>query len=208
MPIGPLFSTPCYGGMVVAAHFRSCLNLKEELTKQGMPHDWNVGWNESLITRGRNEMAAAFLRSDWSHLFWLDADIEFEPEDVAKVWNLGADIGVAFYAMKLPEKPLSAWKDGKLVRLEDCPKEPFEVDFAGTGFMVVKREVFEKLADTTEWYEGPQGKTYAFYLDPIHNHGHESEDYHFCRKAREAGFKVIGDPSIRLGHYGLARYGA
>jgi len=194
--------------MVFAAHFRSCLNLKEELTKQGLPHDWNVGWNESLITRGRNEMAKAFLdKTDWSHLFWLDADIEFEPEDVAKVWNLGADIGVAFYCMKQKAKPLSAWKDGKLVEITD-QKEPFEVDYAGTGFMCIKREVFDALAATSEWYEGPQGKTYAFFQDPIVNYGQESEDYNFCRKAQNYGFRIIGDPSIKLGHYGLYRYGA
>ncbi len=169
-------------------------------------HDWNVGWNESLVTRARNEMAKSFLDSDWSHLFWLDADIKFEPDDVAKIWNLDADIAVAFYAMKLPNKPLSAWRGGKLVNLEECPKGPFEVDYAGTGFMCIKRGVFEKLADSTDVYEGPLGLTHAYFQTPIHSGVFESEDYFFCRKAREAGFKIIGDPSIRLGHIGQYEY--
>lgn len=194
--------------MVTLAYHNSCLKLSKVLDQVGLEHDWSNGRNESLITRARNEMAKAFLDSEHSHLFWIDADIEFTPDDVAKVWNLNADIGVAFYSMKRPDKPLSAWKDGALVSIEDCPKEPFEVDFSGTGFMCIKREVLEKLAETSESYTGPLGKTPALFMTPVHNDGFESEDYNFCRRAREAGFKIIGDPSIRLGHWGQARYGA
>jgi hypothetical protein len=203
-----LFCTPCYGGMIHEAHFRSCLALKEELTRAGLAHDWLTGRNESLIPRARNEMTCSFLQTDHTHMMWLDADIEFESEHVAKLWNLQTDIAVAFYAMKRPDQPLSAWKDGKLVRLDDCPTEPFEVDFAGTGFMLIRREVIVHLAAEADEYEGPNGRVPALYMTPVHNDGFESEDYFFCRKARESGFKIIGDPSIRLGHWGQARYGA
>lgn len=193
---------------MTAQHFKSCLNLGRVLDQVGIDHDWNIGWNESLVTRARNEMAKKFLDSEHSHLFWLDADIEFTPDDVAKVWNLNVDIGVAFYNMKRPDKPLSAWKDGKLVRLDVCPQEPFEIDYAGTGFMCIKRQVLEKLAEASENYIGPLGKTPALFMTPIYNDGFESEDYNFCRRAREIGFKIIGDPTIKLGHWGQARYGA
>lgn len=188
--------------MLHAAHFQSCMNLKEELTKANLKHDWLIGRNESLVTRARNEMTAKFLTTSFERMMWLDADIEFEPDDVAKLWNLDADIAVGFYCMKRDDLPLSAWKDGKLVKIEDCPNEPFPVDFAGTGFMMIKREVIEYLAKNAEEYEGPDGRVSALYMTPIHNDGFESEDYHFCRKAKEAGFKVFGDPSIRLKHWG------
>lgn len=194
--------------MLTAAHFQSCMNLKEELTRQGLAHDWLIGTNESMVHRGRMEMTASFLRTSHSHMMWIDADIEFEPEDVAKLWNMDVDIAVAFYSMKRKDMPLSAWKDGKLIKLDECPKEPFEVDLAGTGFFMIRREVIEKMAKTSEWYEGPDGKVPALYMTPIYNGGLESEDYHFCRIAREQGYKIIGDPSIKLGHWGLARYGA
>ncbi len=202
-----LFCTPCYGGMVHEAHFRSCLNLKEELTKLGIAHDWLTGRNESLVTRARNEMTATFLKTNHSHMCWLDADIEFTPDDVAKVWNLNADIAVGLYAMKRPDLPLSAWRNGKLVRFEDCPSEPFEVDYAGTGFMMITRNAVEKLAAVSEEYEGPHGRVPALYMTPIHNDGFESEDYHMCRKWRELGGKIMTDPSIRLKHWGQAAYG-
>lgn len=202
-----LFCTPAYGGMVTAQHFKSCMELRDVLHHTGMIHDWAIGWNESLITRARNEMTAEFLKTDFTHMMWLDADIEFDPDHVAKLWNLDADIAVGFYSMKRKDMPLSAWKNGRLVRIEDCPSEPFEVDYAGTGFMLINRRVIEALAITAETYEGPNGRVSALYMTPIHNDGFESEDFHFCRKARESGFKVIGDPSIRLGHWGQFRYG-
>jgi len=197
-----------YGGLCTSAYLLSAMRLQEDLLRAGVEHDFNIGRNESLVTRARNEMAGWFLNTKLERQMWIDADMEFNPEDVAKLWNMNVDIAVAAYAMKLPEKPLSAWKNGKLVKLEDCPNEPFEVDYAGTGFMLIRRNVYEALAPSTESYEGPSGKTHAFYMTPIHNDGFESEDYFFCRRAREAGFKIMMDPSIRLGHIGQFRYGA
>lgn len=193
--------------MVTAQHFQSCMNLKEELTRQGIAHDWLIGWNESLITRARNEMTAKFLASDHTHQCWLDADIEFEPAHIAALWNLQADIAVGLYAMKRLDMPLSAWRNGKMVKIEECPASPFDVDYAGTGFMMIARNVVETLAAQSETYEGPNGRVHALYMTPIHGDVFESEDYHFCRRAREAGFKIIADPAIKLGHYGQFRYG-
>lgn len=204
-----LFATPCYGAMVTAPHFRSCLLLKEELTTQGLANDWLITWNESLVHRGRMEMVAAFLRTKHTHLFWLDADIEFEPSDVAALWNLDADIAVGVYAMKKRDAQwFAAWKDGKLVTDLDQFKGPIEVDYAGTGFMLIKREVIETLAATVDTWEGAKGPVPALFMTPIHKGGLESEDYFFCRIAREAGFKIVMDPKVRLGHWGLYRYGA
>lgn len=201
-----LFCTPCYGGMVTAKHFESCLNLKEELARVGLAHDWLTGTNESLITRARNEMTATFLATQHTHLFWLDADIVFTPEDVAKVWNLHADIGVGCYVMKKPDAQWRAgWKDGKLVNLDELTINDC-LDYAGTGFMCIRREVIETLAETEPSYEGPNGRVPALYMTPIHDDGFESEDYHFCRIARAAGFTIRTDPSIRLGHVGQFTY--
>lgn len=239
-----LFCTPCYGGGVTAQHWVSSLRLKDELRTAGLEHDWSIGWNESLVHRARMEMTAAFLKSAHTHMMWFDADIEFSSEDVSKLWNLCTDIAVAAYSMKLPDKPLSAWKDGKLVKLDECPDKPFPVDFAGTGFMLIRRETLEAIyAYLVAWeyrakllvdrliggglvsddeaatlrrmqegmassYEGPNGRVPALYMTPIHNDGLESEDYFFCRVAREAGFEIIMDPSVKLGHWGQYRYGA
>lgn len=205
-----LFCTPCYGGMVHAAHFQSCMNLTNALTETGLEHDWLIGTNESLITRARNEMTATFLESDHSHMMWLDADIEFSPDDVAKVWNLDADIGVGVYAMKKPgEDWYAAWKDGVLIKDLAQFDGPISVDYAGTGFMLIKRAVLERLASISRHYESKDGKRVPeIYKTPVHDGIFESEDYHFCRIAREDGYKVIMDPTVKLKHWGQWAYGS
>lgn len=222
------------------------MNLKEEFTRIGLDHDWLIGDKESLVHRGRMEMSATFLQqTNYSAMMWLDADIEFEPEHVAKLWNLDVDIAVGVYAMKKAgEDWYAAWKDGKLVTDLDQFDEPTEVDYAGTGFMLIRRsalnKVYQKIREDYERcacilgeaklfgdnmsaddsrlvremlsrmspdYEGPHGRVPALYQTPIHNDGLESEDYHFCRIAREAGLKITMDPSVRLTHWGPYGYG-
>lgn len=197
--------------MVTAAHFRSCLNLKETLLQVGLPHNWLVGWNDSHIVRIRNQMAEEFLASEHSHLFWLDADIVFTPDDVARVWNLQADVGVGCYAMKKKEEQwFAAWKDGRLVKdLDQFGSNPVEVDLAGTGFMCISRKVLETLAETAEEYEGQNKmRVHGLFMSPVRDDMLESEDYNFCRRARGAGFKIMLDPTVRLGHIGQYTYGA
>lgn len=146
-----LFCTPCYGGQLVEAHFKSCLNLKEELTNQGLAHDWLTGRNESLVHRARMEMTASFLKSPHTHMMWLDADIEFEPSHVAALWNMQVDIAVGVYRMKKIDDLYAAWVDGKLVTDLAAFEGPTQVDYAGTGFMLISRSavlrVYEYLKD-------------------------------------------------------------
>ena len=206
---GILFATPMYGGQCTEPFFLSALRTVQELDRAGLAYDWLTEKNESLVHRARMEMTATFLRRpEFSHLFWIDADMDWEPAHVAALWNLQTDIAVGLYAMKRADMPLSAWKDGKLVKREEWPNEPFEVDYAGTGFMLLSRNAIETIAANVPTWEGASGPVPALFMTPIHNGGLESEDYHFCRIAREAGFKVIADPSIKLGHWGLTRYGA
>lgn len=204
-----LFATPMFGGQCTEPFFHSAMRTVRELERVGIEYDWLTERNESLVHRARMEMTASFLCTKHSHLFWIDADIEFEPEHVAALWNLETDIACGVYAMKKRDAQwFAAWKDGKLVKDLDQFKGPVEVDYAGTGFLLIKREVIEKLAETAPKWEGANGPVPALFMTPIHNGGLESEDYNFCRLAREAGYKIIMDPSVRLGHWGQYRYGA
>lgn len=230
-----LFCTPCYGGMAFAPHMKSCLELCRELTEQGIAFDWLLRWNESLVHRARMGMTAQFLQTDHTHMMWLDADIEFTPEDVAKVWNMDADIGVGVYRMKTPESKYAAWVDGKLVEDLGQFTGPVAVDYAGTGFMMIKREAAQKLIshlDAVEAkyrailedlperdrgfmerfipfsnYENEMKNIPALYMTPISGGTLLSEDYFFCELVRESGLRVMMDPTVKLTHWGITGYG-
>lgn len=218
----------------------ACLKLSWALDKAGIEHDWHLGRNESLVHRARMEMTRDFLGTAFTHQMWIDADIEFEPQHVAALWNLNADIAVGVYQMKKPNVVwYTAWKDGKLVNVDEFDG-PTEVDYAGTGFMLISRKAIEKIQARIDRkyeiatrlieslgvldresmaiaremldamvpdFQGPDGRTPALYKTPIYKDGLESEDYHFCRIAREAGLKIIMDPNVRLTHWGQYPYG-
>lgn len=198
-----LICTPMYGGNCHYKYFQSALNLKEAFRDAGVYHDWLVTANESLITRARNTSANAFMKTDFEALMFIDGDIEFSPEGVASLWNLDADIAVGAYRMKKPGAKLTVWKDGKQIELADF-QEPLTVDFAGTGFMLIRRNVFADLK-RPEWVyeEGPKRESMvAYFQDPIVDGYHQSEDYFFCEQARKEGFEILCDPTIRLTHWG------
>lgn len=206
-----LFCTPCYGNVATTAYLKSIVQLQENLLKSGLDHDFLIGGNESLITRARNEMTATFLKTNYTHMMWIDADIEFTTEDVAKLWNMAVDVAVGIYPMKRPDKCwYAAWVDGKLVKNLDQFDGPIEVDFAGTGFMMIAREALESLIDKQPeaQYEGPNGKVYALYQTPVVGGHFDSEDYHFCRAWRKFGGKIFADPTVRLKHHGMFAYGS
>lgn len=205
-----LFATPCYGARVTAQHMKSCLELRETLTLAGVEHDWLLMWNESLVQRARNNIVAQFLETGFQKLMFIDADIEFEAESVATLWNLNTDVAAGLYAMKRPDAPLSAWYNGKLVAFEDFLDDPFPVDFAGTGFMMIDRSVFGKFTDAypeRKHEEGRVGKSFAWFDPRVEDGIYLSEDYAFCKDFRAIGGDIIADPSIKLIHHGTYGYG-
>ena len=207
-----LISTPCYGGMCTTEYLQSCLYLKESLTQQGLKHDFLITTNESLVTRARNACVAKFLQTDYERLMFIDADISFHPDDVAKLWNLDVDVAVGAYRMKRPGTSVTAWvKEGNLDLVKVATlKEPTPVEYAGTGFMMIKRKVFETLKSEKNYHEeGSLGDCWAFFDTGVIDDGQGpfycSEDYWFCREWRKHG-KILLDPSITLGHVGRQVY--
>ena len=88
------------------------------------------------------------------------------------------------------------------------PDLPFQVKHIGTGFMLIRRDVFEKLQPHVGWYDNggvtiPKGEQVYDYFK-VQNYDHEllSEDYNFCHLYREHGGTVWAAPWCELGHFG------
>jgi hypothetical protein len=190
--------------------------------------------NESLITRARNSMAHDFLETDCTHLMFIDADIGFDPSVIPPMISANKDIICGLYPKKeinwldvekavkagVPADQLANYTGAFVVnaigdKFTGSNSDPIEIANGGTGFMLIKREVFKALADKVRYYHNDVFLTteditkvkvikefFATSIDKESGNRLLSEDYHFCKIARQAGFRVWAAPWAQLSHCG------
>jgi hypothetical protein len=200
---------PCYGGMLTESTFMSY--IKWANTCRQLNIDWTMETmtNESLISRARNTLTAKFLHNKEStHLMFIDADIGWEPWHLLVMLNRDVDVIGGLYPMKsLPVKWCVNGFDGA----QEGPDGLQEVSKTGTGFMLIKRHVFEKLDahPATRPFANdiglpvelnPYMKTY--FDTAVRENRYYSEDWTFCENWRDLGGKVWVDKRVLLKHTG------
>lgn len=237
-------ATPMYGGMANGLYIKSCLDLQNTLNRYGIESKFSFLFNESLITRARNYLVDEFLRTEgYTHLLFIDSDIHFSPQDILALLALDKDVIGGPY----PKKAIN-WKNvaealrknpdmepGELEQLvgeyvfnvvrgtkQFSVTEPLEVMEIGTGFMLVKREVFTKMAEAypmIHYKPDHQGQAnfdgsryiHAYFdtvidsKDSITGGGSDrylSEDYMFCQMWRKIGGQVWLCPWMKTQHVG------
>jgi hypothetical protein len=167
---------------------------------------------DPYIVLGRNTAASDFLASDADILGLIDADIVFTAHHVKTIVSRDEDIVGGLYPKKAQGK--IQWVCNALPhRPAPDARGLIELKHVGTGFMWIKRRVFEKMieafGDEITYYEAEIDKLrYDFFDMPRQLDCGKirkiSEDWHFCNKARELGFKVYGDTRVILRHIGTA----
>jgi hypothetical protein len=209
------FATPCYGGMVTDQFFLSMFRVSQTFMQHGINFRITTLRNESLITRGRNILTAMFLESDCSHLMFIDADIEFQADDLLRMMAYDKPIMAAAYPKKaLPIQYAINFKfinqEKKQIRIENGAVEVLD---ASTGFFLVKRDVIEKMMQSypelhyrndSNIDEKFNKYCYSFF-DTIHDpedNRYLSEDYTFCRRWQKLGGEIWLDPNTKLNHVG------
>jgi len=236
-------ATPMYGGMAHGLYIKSSLDLQTTMSKYGIETKFSFLFNESLITRARNYLVDEFLRTDFTHLLFIDSDIHYTPQDVIALLALNKDViggpypkksinwkNVAETARKHPNldpKELEKVVGEYVFNVVKGTKqftitEPLEVMEIGTGFMMVKREVFNKMKEaypTIQYKPDHVGQAnfdgsryiHAYFdtvidtKDSIVGGGSErylSEDYMFCQMWRKIGGDIHLCPWMKLSHVG------
>lgn len=167
-------ATPCYGGALTEPYFRSVIKLMTFFNQHKIPLAFGTIANESLVTRARNVLLAYFLNSDYTHLMFIDADIEFKVEDILKLYVHQKEVAVGAYPKKGvnwtniknmvaadPSRELTPQQVGALgsdyaINFQFQNKEQrtiaveqglIKLHDAGTGFMMIKREAIMKLIE-------------------------------------------------------------
>lgn len=225
-----MLATPMYGGMGNCMFFSSVLRLQDLCIARGVQFQHAFMANESLIDRARNGLANTFMTvSDADYLLFIDADVEFRPEDIIAMLSYDKDIICGPYPKKHINWPviISAIKAGRtdpetLSKLvgeyvftpleEDTRMEMvIKVAEAGTGLMLIKRSVFEKMKEAfpENFYQNDSSQEklrgvpmHAYFRTAIVDNRYLSEDYYFCHKWRELGGDVWLFPWAQTTHYG------
>lgn len=168
-------AAPMYGGMCAGMFCKSTNDLSALCTHYGIELRFYYLFNESLITRARNYCVDTFMRSDCTHMIFLDSDIGFDPNDVLAMLALqGEDTEYDILCAPYPKKTI-AWEkikdavdrgfaDENPNELENFVGdfvfnpaagtgqfsllEPVEVLEGGTGFMMIQRRAFEKFEES------------------------------------------------------------
>ena len=199
---------PCYGGQVTEKHYVSMMSYTIACMKNDMTFSIETLANESLVTRARNNLVAKMMMNHkTTHLMFVDADVGFQPESIYKLIAHDKDVVGGIYPKKTFEPDyvfnpsLDSKREGNLI----------EVDDIGTGFLLIKREVIQKMFNSfpdlkyknnININSEAEPFMYALFDTMIKNGTYLSEDYTFCQRWRDLGGKIYADTSIPLSHTG------
>ncbi|HTV37220.1 MAG TPA: hypothetical protein VMF12_12385 [Xanthobacteraceae bacterium] len=231
-PINLVVATPCFGGQISVAYAASLLKLQTALRAyRGLNLKVLFKDGDALITRARASLISQFLDDkDATHLLFVDADIGFEPAQVLRLIQYGADMCAAVYPIKLIdwEKVRSTIQSARPNPAAAALRYVFEVDdasavieksgfvkvrYAGTGFLMIRRAALEKMRarypqlrykrDHSIDAAMESDNRFALFECMIAEDGtYLSEDFAFCKRWTDMGGEIWADLDSKLTHVG------
>lgn len=154
-----------------------------------------VNAKSSLVMIGRNQIVEAARLAKATHLLFLDSDLVFPPDTLARLLAHDKDIVGGLYVQRVPpHHPLGMTFDGQhamvtagLQRMKIMP----------TGCLLLRLSIFNQLPKP--WFNTQSVGEKIL-----------GEDYYFCERAHEAGFEIWcdGDLSQEIAHIGQKNYTA
>lgn len=172
---------------------------------------------DSLVSRARNTLTAKFLDSNCTHLLFIDSDLVFSAEQIQRLLDHDKDVVAGFYPKK-KDGPAIEWVCNVFNGISAIDADGLQrIDYAGTGFLLIKRAVFERMIEAygaqLKYHPDsrPQDIEYDFwsvgvYEDKNGFRRYLSEDWFFCQRWLDLGGKIYGDTRVILRHIGAASY--
>ena len=236
-PIAPasvnlVIATPCFGGQISILYAASLFKL-QKLVRTYSDFNLKVLFKDgdALITRARASLISQFLDDPAAtHLLFVDADIGFEPDQVLRLIQSGAEMCAAIYPIKRID-----WDKVKTT-IEAARPNPsaaalkyvFEVEnpnaviaragfvrarYAGTGFLMIRREALERMCahyprlkykrDHSLDATTASENRFALFECMIAEDGtYLSEDFAFCKRWTDMRGEIWADLNSKLNHVG------
>ena len=219
--------TPCYDAMMTMQYAISLINLISILNKRNIEFLIDFIGNESLITRARNNALGKFMKTDFTHLLFIDSDIEFQENAFFDLLDLDKDVTCCVYAKKSFNwnKFIHSMKTDKsyeslesrgldynynLHSNEDVNNSKYKrVRHASTGFMLIKRDIINRLIENyselkilTDNLSKKDDYIYGLFCCMIKDSIYLSEDYSFCERVNNIGGEVWISLNHNLNHIG------
>lgn len=186
-------ATPTFDGKVCNEYLLSLLRLKEAT-------DFKLCLIPGVhfVDMARDIAAAKFLKTDCTHLMFIDSDMGFPPDAVNRLIAHDKPVVGGAYRIRHDEELYPTYGGAPSFDLH-------QVQILGGGFMCVQRHVIEALWGAVPHYNTAHvGEVAAMFSREIHDGVMVSEDVMFCR--RVAGFGVWLDPNIDFDHVGGKTY--
>ncbi|CAB4129354.1 hypothetical protein UFOVP112_452 [uncultured Caudovirales phage] len=204
---------PCYGGMVSEPTMTSFLRFTLLASQAKLNWSLDTMVNESLVTRARNNLMAKMMTNkEATHFMFIDADIRFQPESILSMLAYDKDVIGGLY----PKKALPVSYVINLKPQTKIQGDIFTVDTMGTGFLMFKRNVYEKLiaahpeckyVDDVGLGKQYEPMMYSIFDCKIDERGHYlSEDWLFCRRWQEIDGEIWAHSKVLLNHVGHYEY--
>ncbi len=225
-------ATPCFGGqisMLFAASLFKLQKLVQAYSDLKLKVLFKDG--DALITRARASLISQFLDDPTAtHLLFIDADIGFEPDQVLRLLECGAEMCAAVYPIKRIDwdkvkstietaRPKPAAAALHYVFEVDDPNAVIEktgfvrVRYAGTGFLMIRRETLERMCTRYPQLQYKRDHSidaatasdnrFALFECMIADDGtYLSEDFAFCKRWTDIGGEIWADLKSTLAHVG------
>ncbi len=232
LSVNLVVATPCFGGQISVVYAASLMKLQKLVRSY---RDFSIKTvfkdGDALITRARASLVAQFLDDpSATHLLFIDADIGFEPQQVLRLIECGADMCAAVYPIKRIDwnKVKDTLAAGRPNPAAAALQYVFEVDdpnavtekagfikvrYAGTGLLMIRREALERMCahypelrfkhDHSLDAATASDNRFALFDTMIDDTGmYLSEDFAFCRRWTAMGGEIWADLDSKLQHTG------
>lgn len=199
-------ATPTFIQPTTAYAF-SLANTTAELVKANINYQLGIPDDVKNVDDGRNLLVEKAREGNCTHLFFVDSDQFWSSRDLMKILEWGCK-GYSIVAGIYPFKSaVEGYPAGRI--LEMYENGLMSVSFAPTGFMLIDMKVFDALDEAAS--EGiikipKSGDRPHYFMRTWNDNTYDGGDVTFCRRAIKAGFKVILDPTITVGHVGFHRF--